>query len=79
MRSVGMHGNKLILFIFSSNIPKNPQEMGTFFISDFLQIIGHPNVKSCISLASVIQPIKVLSVPVIVIVNTAYLGHVSRA
>ena len=42
MRSVGMHGNKLILFIFSSNILQKPQEMGTFFISDFLQIMGHP-------------------------------------
>ena len=44
MRSVGMHGNKLILVIFSFNIPQNPQEMGTFFISDFLRIMGHPNV-----------------------------------
>ena len=42
MRSVGMHGNKLILVIVSFNIPQNPQEMGTFFISDFLQIMGHP-------------------------------------
>ena len=43
MRSVGMHGNKLILVIFSSNILQNPQGMGTFFISDFLQIMGHPS------------------------------------
>ena len=47
MRSVGMHGNKLILVIFSSNILQNPQEMGTFFISDFLQIMGHPSARRC--------------------------------
>ena len=42
-----MHGNKLILVIFSSNIPHNPQEMGTFFIYDFLKIMGHPSASPC--------------------------------